>query len=267
MGLDAAVSCTCYRQGRAISPFPKHTRVDDEGELFLDLPLRGHEDEHDIFEEWLYNGSPCEHPRMELCQVRISNWGGVSSFKSALEQAGWEHFPTLHTYLPNANGGHLPADAAGTALEELETFRRIFEGSVPVLVNAETGDLARPMGNFIAGGHTPSGFHYAVGLDQDGVYVAELSDPPRVYFRSRLFELQLAPGQDDLPLARRQVVYRDVATGEECLCPIALLLPIRPITLRVEQRGLDVDYFTYIFEPLEQVLQASMLTGNPVRWC
>jgi hypothetical protein len=141
VGLDAAVSCTCYREGRAISPFPEHIIVNEDGWVELDWPTRGHEDEHDIFEEWLY--SACEHPRMDFCQVRISNWGGYRSFQSALEETGWEHFPTLHTYLPENNGCHLPADASGTALEELETFRRICAATVPVLVNAETGDLVK----------------------------------------------------------------------------------------------------------------------------
>ena len=94
MGLDATVSCTCYKQGRIISPFPEHTIVNAEGQLELDLPMRGHEDEHDIFEEWL-NNNPCEHDRMEFCQVRISNWGGYRSFQAALEEAGWDHFPNV----------------------------------------------------------------------------------------------------------------------------------------------------------------------------
>lgn len=266
MGLDAEVSCTCYQQGWAISPFPEHTRVDDEGELVLDLPRRGHEDEHALFEEWLYNGSLCEHPEMVFCRVRISNWGGYRSFQSALEETGWEHFPTLHAYLPENNGGHLPAHAAGTALEELETFRRIYAGTIPVLVNVETGELVNPLGYSIMGGRTPAGFPYVVGIDRDGIYVAEGADQPHVLFRSSLFEQHLTPGQEDISPAPWLVTYRDVATGEECRCPLPLVAPIGSITLQVKQRGQTAARFTYILDPLEQILQASVLTGNPVRW-
>jgi hypothetical protein len=176
MGVDAAVSCTCYQEGRIVSPFPEHTRVDEEGMLMLDLPMEGHEDEYDIFEEWLSN-SPCGHPWLDFCQVRLSNWGGYRSFQSALEQTGWDHFPILRTYLPERNDGHLPTDAAGTALEELETFRRICSYMVPVLVNAETGDLVKGHSYLIMGGYTPAGFHYVVGIDEDSIYVGEQSDP------------------------------------------------------------------------------------------
>ena len=97
--------------------------------------------------------------------------------------------------------------------------------------------------------------------------MGESSDPRQIYFRSALFELRPAPGQEDRPLGRREILYRDVATGKECICPIGLVVPTRPVTLRVELRSLDAVYFAYIVEPLEQVLEASVLTGNPVCWC
>jgi hypothetical protein len=120
--------------------------INNDGELTLDFPEWGHEEDFARFHEWLATGAVCEHPNMEYASVRISNWGGVHDFQAALEEAGWELFPTLHAYLPTANGGHLPASAAGAALEELQTFTERYTSSVPVLVNVETGVLERENG-------------------------------------------------------------------------------------------------------------------------
>ena len=273
MGLDAAVSCTCFQRGRIVSPFPDHTIMDEEGWLTLDFPLRGHEDEYDIFEEWLNTGTVCEHPGMKYCNVHLSNWGGYRSFQAALEEAGWKHFPTLHTYLPNLNGGRLPASAAGTALEELKTFTELYTGSVPVLVHAETGALEEE-GEFGIYSDSPQeDFGYVVGMDRDGVYVGVLSQPshisshsPQISFRSRHFEQRVAPNQEDQPWAPYEVVLRDLVTGESCVSPHAVTRVLHSCTLRVEQRTQRADSYTYILEPLEQVLLAALETGSPVRW-
>ena len=39
-----------------------------------------------------------------------------------------------------------------------------------------------------------------------------------------------------------------------------------PQRIHVEERGVDVQYFTYILEPLTYILKAAVETGNPVRW-
>lgn len=273
MGLDASVSCACFRQGPHASPFPAHTMIDDEGELALDFPELGHEEDYARFREWLATGAVCEHPDMEYATVRIATWAGVRDFQAALEDTGWELFPTLHAYLPEANGGQLPASAASAALEELETFKERYSSSMPVLVNVETGALEREQGFYTVSGdyhHGTSG--WIVGMDRDGVYVDVRTPPPARAFRSQHFEQLLIPAADNPSPTRFEIVLRDVASGERCATPVKQFVthPARSfglrVELRVELRTQRADGFTYILEPLEQILQAARETGNPVRW-
>jgi hypothetical protein len=274
MGLDASVSCACFREGRIVSPVPEHTVINDDGELTLDFPKQGHEEDYARFHEWLATGAVCEHPNMEYASLRISTWGGVSNFRAALEETGWELFPTLHAYLPKANGGQLPASAAEAALEELQTFKARYISSVPALVNVETGVLEREEGFFyiVSGDYSPGTSGYIVGMDRDGVYVEVATLPPARSFRSRHFEQQLVPTEDDRSRARPEIVLRDVVSGESCVSPhlVTNPKPFQPISLRmelrVELRTQRADRFTYILETLGQILQAARETGNPVRW-
>lgn len=271
MGLDASVTCACFRQGRIVSPFPAHTMIDEDGELALDFPELGHEEDYAQFYEWLATGAVCEHPGMEYATVHISTWGGVHQFQAALEEAGWELYPTLHAYLPEANGGHLPASAASAALVELQNFKESYTTSVPVLVNVETGVLELEEGFYtVSGDYSPGVSGNIVGMDQDGVYVEVSTPPPVRSFRSRHFEQQVVPAQDDRSRARHEIVFRDLESGESCVSPHYVTRPFQPfalrVELRVESRTQRADRFAYILEPLEQILQAARETGNPVRW-
>ncbi len=274
MGLDASVTCACFRQGRIVSPFPAHTMIDDDGELTLDFPELGHEEDYARFHEWLgTGGAVCEHPGMVYLTIRISTWGGVHHFQAALEEAGWDQFPMLHAYLPEANGGQLPASAASAALEELQIFKERYTGSVPVLVNVETGVLEREEGFYtVSGDYSPGTAGNVVGMDREGVYVEVSTPPPARSFRSRHFEQQLVPKREDRSRARYEIVFRDMESGETCVSPHTQYVtrpfhsfPLR-VELRVELRTQRADRFTYILEPLEQILQAAHETGNPVRW-
>ncbi len=254
MGLDASVTCACFRQGRIISPFPAHTTIDDDGELTLDFPKLGHEEEYARFYEWFDTGEVCEHPGMEYATVRISTWGGVHSFQAALEETGWELFPTLHAYLPEANGGQLPASAASAALHELQTFKERYTGTVPVLVNVETGALEQEHGFArMSGDYSPGRSGYIVAMDRDGVYVEVATPPPLARsFRSRHFEQLVVLKQEDRPRARYETVFRDLESGESCILPILDTVTRRGHTfalrveLRVELRTQRADRFTYI---------------------
>ncbi len=271
MGLDASVTCACFRQGRIVSPFPAHTMIDEDGELTLDFPKFGHEDEYARFTEWLETEAVCEHPGMEYLTIRISTWGGVHHFQAALEEAGWDLFPTLHAYLPEANGGQLPASAASAALEELQTFKERYISSVPVLVNVETGALEREEGFYsVSGGYSPGASGNIVGMDRDGVYVEVSTPPPARSFRSQHFEQLVVLKQGDRPRDRYEIVFRDMESGESCVSPHHVTRPFHSfalrVELRVELRTQRADRFTYILESLEQILKAARETGNPVRW-
>lgn len=271
MGLDATVMCACFRQGRIVSPFPAHTMINEYGELALDFPELGHEEDYARFYEWLTTATLCEHPDMEYATIRISTWAGVHYFQAALEKAGWDQFPTLRAYLPEANGGQLPASAARAALDELQTFKERYSSSVPVLVNVETGALEREEGfAFYSGGYSKGISGGIVAMDLDGVYVEVNTPPPSKSFRSRHFEQLVVPQQEGRSHARPEIVLRDLESGESCVSPHHVTHPDYPfafrVELRVESRTQRADRFTYILEPLEQILQAAHETGNPVRW-
>ena len=271
MGLDASVTCACFRQGRIVSPFPAHTFINDDGELALDFPELGHEDEYARFHEWLGTGAVCEHPGMEYVTLRISTWPGVRHLQSALKEAGWDQFPMLHAYLPIANGGQLPASAASATLEELETFKERYTSSVPVLVNVETGVLEQEEGFYGISGHYVQGVSgYLMGMDREGVYIEDARTLPSHSFRSRHFEQLLVPKQEFGSRARYEIILRDMESGESCVSPDivtgrAHAVAVR-VELRVELRTQRADRFTYILAPWEQILQAARETGNPVRW-
>jgi hypothetical protein len=273
MGLDATVNCACFRQGRIVSPFPAHSIINDDGELAWDFPELGHEADYARFNEWLATEAVCAHPGMKYATLRIATWGGVRHFQAALEEAGWDLFPTLRAYLPDANGGQLPASAASAALEELQIFTERYISSAPVLVNVATGALEREEGFALMSGDYRRGTSgWILAMDQDGVYVDVLTAPPARSFRSRHFEQLLVPASEHPSPTRFEIVLRDVASDERCATPArqSVTHPNRSfaiwVELRVELRTERADRLTYILEPLAQILQAARDTCNPVRW-
>lgn len=135
MGLDASVRCRCFEEGK-LKPGPvpaDDLYIDTEGYLasrtldeawerydYRRFDARYGELERE-FLDWLEQ--PCEHRDGEQCDEWISNWSGVSHFKSLVEDLGGEQaFPLLSSMLPSGNGGMFPADQASAALEELDRF-------------------------------------------------------------------------------------------------------------------------------------------------
>src|SRR5947207_404641 len=104
MGLDATVSCNCWKLGLTKAPpFPRnYLEMDQDGYLNL-------RPEFDNKEYWMsfwnWSQTCCEHEGMDYASERIANWSGYRLFQEALGQAGWEFFPVLGAELPNTNGG------------------------------------------------------------------------------------------------------------------------------------------------------------------
>src|SRR5260370_16920346 len=139
MGLDATVSCNCFKQGRTTPPpIPQDwLYLDDEG-YWSCRP--GHEAEHSWPELYRWKQKCCEHEGMNYASERISNWAGYRLFQEALEKVGWENFPTLQRELPNANGGRMFPESAKQALLELDRFRQFREIVMnALLIDTRTG--------------------------------------------------------------------------------------------------------------------------------
>jgi hypothetical protein len=275
MGLDASVMCNCYRDRRAKPlTIPGTFIVDEDGFPAIDLPDPDNEAMLDAFDEWL--ATCCEHPNMDFAAVYLANWRGYQSFLEALGQAGWEHFPVLQDELPEANEGQMAAPAAVSALAELDYFKNhVGNLKKTFLVNSETNE---PIGAFstvyngMIGRDGRTGM--TIGFDENGFFISDAWEMHRELFRAKRFEQRvLEPESLDRP---QQFEYVDLDSDRRFVCstPVRVfaqgdlnaLKQEYPRRMHVEQRGIDVDYFSYILEPLTLILRASVETGNPVRW-
>ncbi len=290
MGLDAAVSCNCYQEGRVVSPFPDLTQLDEDGFLNLALPYKGHEEEHHIF--WQWKQTACPHPGMSYCRERIANWSGYRLFQAALAETGWEHFPTLQAELPELNGGQMSSQSAALALQELATFKRLYQGTVIALVNADTGKLLRrytpaqtglkgptlalapdPTSGQLKPHHPPHdgffawGHGYTMGFDTSGFFILQGLDSFRERFRSLHFEQRPLPVPEGMPKSHKPTLYTDLATEQQFACPMRATEEEAPCALRVEERQQTPEDFAYILGPLTRIFQAAIETNNPIRWC
>ncbi|HEY7418609.1 MAG TPA: hypothetical protein VH593_25755 [Ktedonobacteraceae bacterium] len=282
MGVDAVVYCNCYRQGQIVAPPPDPhlVYVEDDGDVQLRESSEWDEQE-ERFQKW--KETACQHPNMYYSVQRIANWGGYRLFQAALEQMGWERFPTLQKELPQANGGETSASAAKVALQELETFKQLYCSTEAVLVHVEADEEIMTFvpawrGEFI---FAPT---HRIGFDPQGLFIRTSDDPPRECFRS--MRLEQRPWHPECASAitdkiresagsgsftpgktKQQYIYTDLVTEQRYICPLAVIKTQEPCTLRVGVSEATAESYKYILEPLTCIFQAALETGNPVCWC
>jgi hypothetical protein len=275
MGVDASVMCNCYRDGKTKPcPFPDNFWIDEDGFPSLNLPYDDNENKSDEFDQWL--ATCCEHPNMDYKAQFIANWKGYRAFLDALEQIGWEQFPALHAELPSGNQGLTSAKAAALALKELEHFKTQ-GGKITrtFLINDETNAIVGSShlafdGMFGWNGRTGM----SIGFDDKGFFIVDTWEMNRELFRAMRFEQHALPAESlDKP---QQYEYIDLDSKRRFVCSTPVRVFVEdtagqlkqeyPHRLRVEQRSIGADYFGYILEPLTAIFQASIETGNPVRW-
>lgn len=284
MGLDATVMCNCFRDGRTTPPpFPRDwLEVDDEGYLNLTK-------EHDSDDNWRksyeWEQSCCEHEGMKFALEHISNWTGYRQFQEALGEVGWQHFPVLKEQLPNANGGLTPSTASSLALLELEIFTAVNQiGIKTVLVDTSSGEglheyIAAYDGVFIFDGKR--GIN--VGLTEFEFFAIDSTSGGDL-FRAKRFRQSNKNGEK-LSGNGEGLVWEDLDTRQIYESGIAISgkqIPWEdgswqkpngqcrfeyPSEFHVEHRPRLVADFEYIVQALRTVFDASVKTGNPVRWC
>ncbi len=281
MGLDASVMCNCFREGKTKPPpFPRDwLEIGEEGVVQLKR-------EYDTESNWPklndWEQSCCEHEGMDFVCERISNWAGYRTFQEALAEISWQRFPVLQEQLPNSNCGMTPAIASAEALRELDAFIAVGEiGMKSVLVNTATGEglyeyIAAYEGVFIF-----SSCGINVGVSEYEFFAIDASG--RDVFRAvnvRQFNKsgrQITGDSDEL-------VWEDLDTGDIFESGIAISgkqIPWEdgtwqradgkcrfeyPSEFHVEQQPRLVTDFDYITSALRKVFEASVRTGNPVRW-
>lgn len=175
MGLDAHVSCNCYKEGKT-SPFPlpeleQYFGLFDEG-WELKMPNRDYSIEIDLeVDRWMRDDA-CQHEDMQIATEGLSNWSGYRAFQQALSEIGWHHFPTLKAELPERNGGYMIAESSAKALKELDYFQHEARfGTKFSLFDTETGEVIHDYvkgyrGIFIL----DSKLGLDIGVDPDGFF-------------------------------------------------------------------------------------------------
>ncbi|MCP2342855.1 hypothetical protein [Actinomadura rupiterrae] len=256
MGLDAFVLCRCWQDGRTSEPpVPRDLVATDEYGPYVEQ-----ESQEAVFAAW--KADACPHDDMEIASERIANWGGYRCLQQAMETAGWERFPVLRKYLPDGNGGVLPAERAREALDELASFRACSDvGHETVLLDEDTGivlaaNIRAYGGVFVWDGMAKR----RVGVDERGLFVVDETD--RELFRARRFtQRRVRAGRIRFRVEDSTETTLDLtsAIGEQD--------GSYPERLTVVERPLGGAYFDYAVQPLRKVCEASAETGNPVVWC
>jgi hypothetical protein len=294
MGLDAYVSCNCFKTGKSTSPpFPHLVRVGDHGGPELALPepqTEAEETEYnetfDRFSEW--ETDCCEHPGCAYADAQVSNWGGYRVFQQALAHTGWEHFPVLAEWLPEQNGGMLPASEAEAALQEIHFFtEQVDFGYNTFLLNSDTNEVIQEYIEAYRGVFLQVGEEEA-GVDDQGFFIQALTsteDRTCELFRSERFSQTLLDIHQTGNTDGGKVQLRDLASGETYVGSVSIGMrrvpwpdgrmendagEVRldyPRAMHTERRPLNGNYFAYITRPLEELFAASITTGNPVVWC
>lgn len=285
MGLDAYVHCRCWQDGLTPPPPAEPVGFDAEGALGLQLPVEGHEAEHDAVDLWLVDA--CRHELMEYAREPIASWGGVRLLQQSLEPLA-SSFPVLSAHLPRANGGSIPAADADAILAELDAFEAMPQvGQRTALVEEPTGE---ELMTYIAAydGVRILNRQYRAGVDPFGFFVLDTdTDPPTTLFRSARFRQRAIapelvefigdgnPVRVPIPPIQRDGAHRSGSPGvldgglhggSHGGLRGGLHGGPPPERLVVRTTPLSGDHFGYIIGPLRRICLASVAIGNPVVW-
>jgi hypothetical protein len=302
MGYDAYVRCNRYKMGRVKSqpPFPF-----DYYDAYGDLRPLTDDCEKDInspkcSEQWqaIYEwmDDACEHQGMKVVGLHVANIWGMSDFKWALGYMGWNHFPTLQSELPVANGGFVEATLAVPMLKELEYFMSFDEIAIGTyLLDSSTREtiydyIGRPDGVFSMSGKTG----IDLGLDADGFFVRKRPardaadvDENMEIFRSMRLEQRLYYPKSEVDnreadyfekFDEAEIELINLETNHRLVVKHGVLKIINsqdraarklvyPRFLHVEKRQFGSERYADILDSLKQLCEASIATGNPIIWC
>jgi len=285
MGLDATVSCNCFKEGRTtLPPIPRDWLCFDEEGYLSCRPE--HEAEYSWPELYRWQQKCCEHDGMDYARERIANWAGYRLFQEALGKVGWEHFSVLRKELPNANGGLMSPESAKQAIVELDRFRQVREiGQNAILVDTKTGfvifeHVATYEGIFIYGGL--SGLQ--AGIGKVGFFIRDRESGTVRFQVTRIGQRLLDPVVEGQAYDGR-VEFFDLDTKKSFVCPLVVPGGPKPWpdgrlqddqgrmrfnpsdAFHVETLTIVPSHFDYAVNSLMNVFEASVATGNPVRWC
>jgi hypothetical protein len=234
--------------------------VGEEGRLTLGLPYVGNEEEYRRLADWERSG--CQHRWMDQA-VEVFNWTAYRSFKRALQIAGWEHFPTLQAELPETNDGLTSASLALKLLDELCFFTEKADlGWTTFLVDTDTGEELHEYIPAYDGEFRIGRDGYNFGVDDEGFFIQEslLTDnQPMVEFIDLETGRSFAARTD--PMIR--IVYGPNGNLQDAEGNIHFGYPVRMHIITRKRLPSDFDH---VVSALRAVCEASVQTGNPIRW-
>ena len=281
MGLDASVRCRCFEEHK-LTPGPvpyEDLYVDEEGYLSsrrLDEGRRRYRSDRRRFdaryglleiefEAWVDHC--CEHEYGDWCNEWVSNWAGAREFEDLVEAAGGEgEFPLLSHLIPSGNGGTHPAELAGATLAELDRFvARLADLDEYVLLAEDSGDVVWSV--------TDGGSHaWMYSRDQrifmtGGRVVFEGPGDNRV--ETTCFRQEPTGDPDDHGAQRMRIVCLDqdaVTTSFDSIGPFGAPKVARDFQVAKQTVPFLCEGRYPVAERIRSLLEASVETGNPIRW-
>lgn len=271
MGISAKVTSNCYKEGKSTPcPYPEEFVIDEIRGPRLTIDYVGNEAKYDRFWEWLK--TCCEYPDMLRANEFIASWRGYNNFREALEHIGEEHFFVLLEHLPDGDErGITVADISKQALQEIAYFTSLDHiEETAILVDTERKqDISK--GSDVLGGALAMDrlTGYDLGFDKNGFFVRDRWELNRELFRAMRVQQTLMSPED----LRVQYHNLDSDFSFECNTPFGQILtgedglPRTYLHLfHIEMRPVQPNRYAYILDPLTRVFEASVETGNAVRW-
>jgi hypothetical protein len=275
MSFSGHVVCNCYKEGRTTEPpHREYVKIDYDG-LYVELPTQLYrEDEeryfkmHDEFDDW--KSRACEHANMELADEYLCNISGMFDFRrllSELEEEG--NFSILKTYLPKHNEGILPLEFVSEALAELKALEECTQTEEKIsLIVKNTNEI---IANTIANHQRLFKFNsdYTFGLNREkGFFIyANKKDndfhSDNIKFSSWNFAQHKS--------SQKSYLFSDMTIGTTLDCPLNLQPracdPNDQYEFEVKIETVSIiNHYSYIIGPLKKLIDASILSRNPICW-
>lgn len=277
MPIDASVMCNCFRDGKTKPPPVPLAQLEFDSEGYINTKP-GYESIESANNLYYWEQTCCEHKGMKAAFAGIANKSGYRYFQTALAQLGWENFPTLESELYDESRATTPTRLSAIALTELDWFSQLEQvGTQTVLIDSQTRDVVKSHltgfgGLFLR--RFPSGPN--TGLSDSELYV-ETSNSKTILFHSESFT-QSKPKKKWFANEIISVVWKDLKSGKRFKSSDPLAIHKhddqgnQSIDYYPQRMHIETDWkvfskeFDYIVKPLKTIFQASVDTGNPVRW-
>jgi len=270
MGYDAYVRCNCYKEGKINKPYFSEYLIEDiEGyELLLPDNIKNDENLSEKiyrdFSDWEYKG--CEHEYMEYYNCRISNAGGMGWLVGAIEYINkFENIPLLMKYIEDRYGGFLAYENINEFKKEIDIFKKY--GGIPVYefrYKTKDEDIA---------------LSDTVSFDMEG--------HKKILFNKNNIELSVLNGNflisenninvfkaNDFYILNnnREYYYKNLITNEKYTCKHVFenkcFRKHKKNNFYFEKNPkYFVDLFIDIAEIFYELINASLITKNPIIWC